>query len=86
MTRKAYNLKTRRALQNRVAAALALVRPAVRADGGDVELVEIDDNGVVSVRLLGGCVGCPSASITLAHGIERTLRDQVPEVSGVVCV
>jgi Fe-S cluster biogenesis protein NfuA len=59
-----------RALHASVAAALALVRPAVRADGGDIELVDIGEDGVVRVRLLGGCVGCPSASVTLTHGIE----------------
>jgi Fe-S cluster biogenesis protein NfuA len=56
-----------------VECALATIRPAMQADGGDVELVTVED-GVVSVRLKGACLGCPSASLTMRTGIERTIR------------
>ncbi len=56
---------------------LELVRPAVREDGGDVEFVSIDEDGLVKVRFHGACVGCPSAGMTLHHGIERALRTEL---------
>ncbi len=70
-------------LRGRVAAVIERIRPAVQADGGDIELVEVSDAGRVSIRFHGACVGCPSSAVTLYHGIERTLRERVPEVSGV---
>ncbi len=73
-------------LIDRVKSALAQLRPAVQADGGDLEFVGVDEQGVVSVRLRGACVGCPSSEITLKLGIERQLRAQIPEISEVVCV
>jgi Fe-S cluster biogenesis protein NfuA len=57
----------------------------IQGDGGDIELVDVDADGVVHVRLHGACVGCPSASMTLTMGIERNLKDQIPEVTRVVC-
>ena len=74
------------ALVDRVQNVLAALRPAVQQDGGDLEFVGVDENGVVSVRLRGACVGCPSSPITLKLGIEQHLRHQVPEVREVVCV
>ena len=74
------------AVQERVNRILELIRPPVQADGGDVELVEVTPDGLVKIRLHGACVGCPSASATLQHGIERNLRDHVPEVKGVLSV
>ena len=71
------------ALRDRVEAVLAQIRPAIQMDGGDLELVDVRDDGVVVVRLHGACVGCPSSHITLQAGIERQLRDHVPEVRGV---
>ena len=65
---------------------LNLIRPAVQADGGDVELVEVTTDGVVRIRLHGACVGCPSSSITLQMGIERNLRDHIPEIQRVEAV
>lgn len=65
---------------------LNLIRPAVQDDGGDIELVEVTDEGLVRIRLHGACVGCPSSSMTLRIGIEQNLREHVPEVSGVVAV
>ena len=73
-------------LRQRVEAALNLIRPALQADGGDVELVDIAEGGIVRVRLQGACGGCPMATMTLQMGIERTLKQQVPEVTGVESV
>ncbi len=73
-------------LATRVQSILATLRPAVQQDGGDLEFVGIDDHGIVSVRLRGACVGCPSSPITLKLGIERHLREKVPEVREVICV
>ena len=63
-----------------------LIRPSVQADGGDIELVNVADDGVVSIRFHGACHGCPSSSMTLHHGIERNVRERVPEVTSVVAV
>ena len=71
-------------LFDRVAAVIDELRPMVQSDGGDLELVSVDAEGVVSVRMHGACVGCPSSSITLTMGVERCLRDRIPEVSRVV--
>ena len=68
-----------------VQAALERVRPALLADGGDVQLVDVKD-GVVSVRLTGACSGCPMSAMTLKSGIERALKEQVPGVKDVVAV
>ena len=72
-------------LRDRVAGVINALRPMAQADGGDIELVDIDVDGVVRVRLLGACVGCPSSAMTLSMGIERALREQIPEVQRVVC-
>ena len=72
-------------MREKIEAAINRVRPALQADGGDVELVEVKD-GVVSVRLTGACGGCPMATMTLKNGIERTIREEVPEVKEVVAV
>ncbi|MCP4251128.1 MAG: NifU family protein [bacterium] len=71
-------------MEQRVRAALDAIRPAIQGDGGDVEFIGVDADGVVQVRFQGACVGCPAASITLTQGIERTLKQRVPEVTGVV--
>jgi Fe-S cluster biogenesis protein NfuA len=73
-------------VREKVQGVLNLIRPAVQADGGDIELVDVDDAGVVQVRFHGACHGCPSSMLTLQHGIERNLRERVPEVSRVVPV
>ena len=67
----------------RVAKVLNLIRPAIQDDGGDVELVEVTREGIAKVRLKGACVGCPSSSMTLQMGIERNVRDRVPEIVAV---
>lgn len=62
-----------------VQAALDKIRPALQADGGDVELVAVED-GVVKVALQGACRGCPMSQLTLAHGVERVLKEELPDV------
>lgn len=62
---------------------LDAVRPSLQADGGDCELVGVDENGVVSLELTGACAGCSLSDVTLSQGIERVLKDNVP---GVTCV
>jgi Fe-S cluster biogenesis protein NfuA len=73
-------------LRDRVAKVINLIRPAVQSDGGDVELVEVTDVGMVRIRLHGACVGCPSSHVTLQVGIERNLKAHVPEIRGVEAV
>lgn len=65
---------------------LDAVRPGLQADGGDVELVSVDEDGVVAVELTGACAGCPMSQMTLSMGIERVLRENVPGVTGVRAV
>jgi Fe-S cluster biogenesis protein NfuA len=73
-------------LREDVEKILERIRPSLQADGGDVELVEVDEEGVVKVRLRGACGSCPMSQMTLKMGIERTLKKEVPEVSEVVSV
>jgi len=73
-------------VKEQVEAALEKVRPALQRDGGDVELVEVTEDGVVKVRLQGACQGCPMAQMTLQMGIERVLKEMVPEVKTVEAV
>ncbi len=74
-------------MKEQVEEALAQVRPNLQRDGGDVELVEVvEDAGLVKVRLTGACHGCPMAQMTLQMGIERYLKQQVPEVKSVEAV
>lgn len=70
-------------MREKVEAVLEKIRPALQADGGDVELVDVTKDGVVKVRLVGACAGCPMSTITLAFGIERELKKQVPGVTRV---
>lgn len=69
----------------KVKEVLDKIRPRLQADGGDVELVAVED-GVVKVRLVGACGGCPMATMTLKQGIERVLKSEIPEVKEVVQV
>ena len=73
-------------VKDRVQGVINLIRPAVQADGGDIELVDVSTDGVVQIRFHGACHGCPSAGMTLQMGIERNLRDKVPEVTQVIPV
>jgi len=72
-------------MREKVETVLAKIRPALQADGGDVELIDVT-NGVVKLKLKGACGGCPMASMTLKHGIERILKEQLSEVKEVVAV
>ncbi|MFW5490560.1 MAG: NifU family protein [Desulfovibrio sp.] len=73
-------------MREKVEAALDKIRPVLQADGGNVELVDITDNGIVQVRLQGACHGCPMSQITLKNGVERVILKEVPEVKGVESV
>ena len=73
-------------IRDRVQGVINLIRPAVQADGGDIELVDVSSAGVVQIRFHGACHGCPSSTMTLQMGIERNLRETVPEVTSVVPV
>ncbi len=66
--------------------AIEAIRPALQADGGDIRLVEIDDNGVVSVELVGACGTCPVSTMTLKAGVERIIMDRVEGITEVVQV
>ncbi len=72
--------------KTKLEAVLDKVRPAIQADGGDVELVNIREDNVVEVRLTGACKGCPMATITLKAGIERIVKEAIPEVVEVISV
>ena len=72
-------------MREKVEAALGKIRPALQADGGDVELVDVNE-GVVTLRLTGACGGCPMSTMTLKHGIERVLKEELPDVKEVVAV
>ncbi|MBW1698052.1 MAG: NifU family protein [Deltaproteobacteria bacterium] len=69
-------------MKEKVEIALRKIRPMLQADGGDIELVEVTD-GVVKVRLKGACAGCPMSQMTIKNGVERLLKEQVPEVTSV---
>ena len=73
-------------LKEKVEEALSKVRPSLQADGGDVQLIDVDEDGVVKVKLQGACAGCPMSQMTLKMGIEKTLKQNVPEIEKVVTV
>jgi Fe-S cluster biogenesis protein NfuA len=73
-------------MKEKVQTALDKVRPSLQADGGDVQLIDVDDQGVVKVKLTGACGGCPMSQMTLKMGIEKILKQQVPEVTRVESV
>jgi Fe-S cluster biogenesis protein NfuA len=72
-------------MREKIEAVLNQIRPNLVRDGGNVELIDATD-GIVKVRLTGACGGCPMASMTLKHGVERVLKERVPEVKEVVAV
>ena len=72
--------------KEKVSEVLDLIRPQLQADGGDVELVDISEDGIVAVRLLGHCAGCPMRQMTLTEGIGRVLKEHVEGVKDVVPV
>ena len=73
-------------MKEAVKKAIDRIRPSLQADGGDVELIDVSDDGVVQVRLVGACHGCPMAQMTLKNGIEKALRQEVPAVKSVISV
>ncbi|MFC1825597.1 NifU family protein [Thermodesulfobacteriota bacterium] len=73
-------------LKEKIESALDKVRPALQADGGDVQFVDVDEEGVVKVKLTGACGGCPMSQMTLKMGIEKVLKQNVPEVDRVESV
>ena len=73
-------------LKDKVQSVLNLIRPAVQADGGDIELVDVSADGIVQIRFHGACHGCPSSTMTLQDGIQRNLREKIPEIKQVLPV
>jgi Fe-S cluster biogenesis protein NfuA len=73
-------------LFQKVADVIERIRPSIQLDGGDIELVSVNKKGVVSIRFLGACIGCPSLDMTLQSGIEATLKDLVQEVTYVKAI
>lgn len=74
-------------IPERIEDALETIRPALHIDGGDVEFVDFNESdGIVSIRLMGACGGCPISSVTVKHGIEKRIRAAVPEVTEVAVV
>jgi Fe-S cluster biogenesis protein NfuA len=69
-------------MREKVEAALEKIRPALLADGGDIELIDVSD-GIVKVKLTGACAGCPMSTMTLKNGVERILKEQIPEIKAV---
>ncbi len=72
-------------MKDRVEKVINRIRPAVQMDGGDIQLVDVVD-GLVKLRLVGSCSGCPSSTMTLKMGIERAIRAEVPEITGVEAI
>jgi Fe-S cluster biogenesis protein NfuA len=72
-------------VEKRVEAALAEIKPQIQADGGDIDLVAVENN-IVKVRLRGACVGCPMSALTLKQGVERLIKQKVPEIQSVEAV
>jgi Fe-S cluster biogenesis protein NfuA len=72
--------------KEKIEEALGKIRPALQMDGGNVELVSVEDDGTVKVRLTGACSGCPMSQMTLKAGVERTLKEAVPGISSVEAV
>ena len=73
-------------MREQIEQALNKIRPALQRDGGDIELVEVEENGIVKVRLTGACGGCPMSQMTLKQGVERIVKQLVPEVKAVESV
>ena len=73
-------------MKEQVQEALNDIRPQLQADGGDIELIDVTDDGVVKVRLVGACSGCPGAQMTLQLGVERVVKERVPAVKAVEAV
>ena len=72
-------------MKEKIEKALATIRPALQADGGDIQLVSVED-GIVKVRLIGACSGCPMSQMTMTQGVETAIKKVVPEVKKVIAV
>lgn len=72
-------------MREKIEMALENIRPALQADGGDIELISVED-GVVKVRLMGACGGCPMSSMTMSQGVEQAVKKAVPEIKKVIAV
>jgi Fe-S cluster biogenesis protein NfuA len=77
---------TEKTFEEKVQEVIESIRPALQGHGGDVEFVGIDDDNTVKVRLQGACQGCPGATMTMKMGIERMMKELVPEVKEVIAV
>ena len=73
-------------LKERVEEVLDQVRPTLQADGGDIDLLDVTEDGIVKVQLTGACGSCPFSTMTLKHGVEARLKDMIPEVKEVVAI
>lgn len=83
MTDQARSDEGSKALREKVERVLDTIRPYIQGDGGNIELVSVADDGVVQVRLTGACVGCMHAQMTLKAGVERMLKQEIPEIRAV---
>lgn len=70
-------------MKEKVKEVLNKIRPSLQADGGDVELIDVTEDGVVKVKLQGACAGCPMSQMTLKNGIERLIKEEIPEIKRV---
>jgi len=77
---------TEKTFEEKVKEVIEAIRPALQSHGGDIELVSTDDDKMVKVRLKGACSGCPGAQMTMRMGVERILKEKVPEVKDVVAI
>ena len=75
-----------KSVKDRVQEVIDAIRPAVQMDGGDIERVGVDPDGTVQIKFYGACQGCPSSTMTLQMGIQRSLKEKVPEVTEVIAV
>ena len=73
-------------MKEKVQKAIDLIRPSLQADGGDVELIDVSEDGIVKVKLTGACHGCPMSQMTLKMGIEKIIKTQVPDIKEVIAV
>ena len=73
-------------MKEKVQTAIEKIRPMLKADGGDVELIDVSENGIVQVRLQGACSGCPMSQMTLKNGIEKIIKQEVPGIKAVESV
>ncbi len=86
MLNRKNQMEVKNMLKDKIEEVLNRIRPYLQADGGNVELVDVEDSGVVKVRLTGACGGCPMSQMTLKMGIERILKESLPEVKSVEAI